>query len=133
MDRLTIIRRGVLMSKIRSTDTGPERQVRSLLHKMGYRFRLHRGGLPGTPDIVFPSRMKAIFVNGCFWHAHKLCKKATLPKSNVHYWIPKLEANANRDTKNIAALKALGWRVLVLWECELPKRSLEAKLSRFLS
>jgi len=132
MDRLTKEQRGRLMSRIRAKDTVPEILVRSLIHKMGYRFRLHRRNLPGTPDIVFPSKRKVIFVHGCFWHLHKQCHIARLPKSNKSYWTPKLKANAKRDTKNITALKALGWKVLVIWECEVKSPTLPARIKRFL-
>lgn len=98
----------------------PEMLVRRLVHGMGYRYRLHRKELPGTPDLVLAGRKKVIFVNGCFWHQHDdpYCKIARVPKSNQDYWIPKLTANKERDTKNIKALEAAGWSVLVIWECE---------------
>src|ERR1700738_465508 len=102
------------MSRIRSRDTKPELVVRSLVHKLGYRFRLHRKDLPGKPDLVFASRHKVIFVHGCFWHAHD-CRVAHTPRSNATYWGPKLERNQARDKKNLAALTALGWNPLVIW------------------
>jgi len=95
----------------------PELNVRSFAHKLGYRFRLHRKDLPGKPDLVFPSRRKVIFVHGCFWHSHD-CKAAHVPKSNQDYWLPKLERNKTRDGRNIEALRAAGWKALVIWECE---------------
>jgi DNA mismatch endonuclease (patch repair protein) len=105
------------MRAIRSTGMKPELAVRRLVHKMGYRFRLHRHDLPGRPDMVFPAKKKVIFVHGCFWHSHN-CKLAHDPKSNRDYWGPKLERNRLRDAKNLAALAAEGWESLVVWECE---------------
>ena len=96
----------------------PELLVRSLVHGLGYRFTLHRPDLPGKPDLVFPSRRKVIFVHGCFWHSHK-CKIAHTPKSNQGYWGPKLRRNKIRDAKNAEALKADGWKALLIWECQL--------------
>jgi DNA mismatch endonuclease (patch repair protein) len=109
--------RSTNMRAIRSKDMLPELNVRSLAHKLGYRFRLHREDLPGRPDLVFPSRRKVIFVHGCFWHSHD-CKAAHVPKSNQAYWLPKLERNKTRDGRNIEALRAAGWKALVIWECE---------------
>jgi DNA mismatch endonuclease (patch repair protein) len=105
------------MRRIRSKGMRPELLVRCLVHKMGYRFRLHRKELPGKPDLVFVSQRKVIFVHGCFWHAHS-CKTAHKPKSNAGYWGPKLKRNRARDAKNIEALAAAGWKSLVIWECE---------------
>lgn len=109
------------MSRVRGKDTGPELTVRRLVHALGYRFRLHRRELPGTPDLVFPSRRKAIFVHGCFWHRHPDpdCKLARLPKSRQEFWKPKLERNRARDLEKEAALKGLGWDAMTVWECEL--------------
>jgi DNA mismatch endonuclease (patch repair protein) len=106
------------MRKVKGKDTLPERTVRSLLHRLGYRFRLHRKGLPGTPDIVFPSRHLALFVHGCFWHGHG-CRIGHLPKSKLDYWGPKIAANRARDARKQAALAAEGWRSAVVWQCEL--------------
>lgn len=108
------------MALIRSADTKPEMKVRRALHAMGYRYRLHRRDLPGTPDIVFPGRKAVVFVHGCFWHRHPDpdCRLARLPKSRQDFWIPKLTRNAERDAEAIAALEATGWRVMVIWECE---------------
>lgn len=132
IDRLTPEARSRLMSRIRSGDTGPERAVRSLLHRLGLRFRLHRRDLPGTPDIVLPGRGIAIFVNGCFWHGHR-CKTGKMPKSRTDYWGPKIEANKLRDRRKSAALRRLGWRVLVVHECELRKPdTLARKLRRLI-
>lgn len=109
------------MSGIRSRDTRPELAVRSLLHRMGFRFRLHRKDLPGKPDIVLPRYRVALFVHGCFWHQHSGCPLASNPSSNTVYWTPKLLRNLERDAENRAALEALGWRTGVVWECETRK------------
>jgi DNA mismatch endonuclease (patch repair protein) len=120
------------MRAIRSKDTQPELRVRSLVHRLGYRFRLHRKELPGRPDLVFSSRRKVIFVHGCYWHSHS-CTVAHIPKSNREYWLPKLKRNETRDRKNTEALEANGWRALVIWECEAhDERSLKKRLRTFL-
>lgn len=106
------------MARVRSKNTSPELLVRSTLHKAGLRFRIHRKDLPGNPDIVFPSRRLAIFVNGCFWHSHEGCKRARIPSSSRDYWEPKLRRNVERDARNLAALQAAGWLVAIVWECE---------------
>lgn len=106
------------MQAVKTKDTGPEMTVRRTLHSHGYRYRLHQKELPGRPDIVFKSRRKAIFVNGCFWHGHG-CSKGKLPKSKLNYWQPKIEQNKARDARNIAELEAAGWKVLVIWQCEI--------------
>lgn len=106
------------MRQVKGKDTRPERVVRSLLHHLGYRFRLHRKDLPGTPDIVFPSRRLTLFVHGCFWHGHG-CRIGQLPKSRLDYWQPKIAANRERDARKEAALEAAGWHVAVVWQCEL--------------
>src|ERR1700679_3282737 len=117
------------MRAIRSKGMRPELAVRSLVHKLGYRFRLHRKDLPGKPDLVFPSRRKIIFVHGCFWDSHDGCKTAHVPKTNLDYWLPKLQRNQARDAKNIGALNAEGWHTLVIWECEThDKDKLETRL-----
>lgn len=118
MDRLSPDRRSWLMAQIRSSNTKPELAVRSLLHRLGYRFRLHHRDLPGTPDIVLKRWMTVIFVHGCFWHGHR-CKRERMPKSRLDYWQPKIEANRLRDRRKRRALRALGWRVIEVWECEL--------------
>src|SRR5687767_2131660 len=102
------------MARVRGRDTGPEMVVRRLVHGLGYRFRLHGRGLPGRPDLVFRSRSKVIFVHGCFWHRHKDCALARVPKSRLEFWEPKLESNRVRDESNLRALKASGWRVLTI-------------------
>jgi DNA mismatch endonuclease (patch repair protein) len=120
------------MRAIRSKGMRPELAVRSLAHKLGYRFRLHRKDLPGKPDLVFPSRRKVIFVHGCFWHSHG-CKISHAPKSNLEYWMPKLARNLTRDQRSIAALTESGWKSLVIWECETKDETSLAKgLKRFL-
>lgn len=117
-DRLNPKRRSRLMRRVKGKDTLPEKTVRSVLHALGYRFRLHRKDLPGTPDIVFPSRRLVLFVHGCFWHGHG-CQIGRLPKSRLEYWQPKIQANRERDRRKEAALSASGWRVATVWQCEL--------------
>ena len=122
MDRLTPQARSELMSRIRGRDTGPEVAVRSIVHRLGYRFNLH-GKFNGTtlwgrPDLVLPRHATVVFVNGCFWHAHG-CARARTPKSNLDYWGPKLAGNAFRDRRNARLLRAAGWRVVTVWECHL--------------
>lgn len=118
VDHVDAERRSNIMRAVRTQHTGPEKVVRSLLHRLGYRFRLHRKDLPGSPDIVLPRYKLAIFVHGCFWHAHA-CPKGRAPNTRREYWLPKLEANRSRDRRNVAALIEAGWRVEVIWQCEL--------------
>ena len=118
MDRLTKQHRSWNMSRIRGKDTRPEMRVRSLLHRMGFRFRLHRKDLPGKPDIVLPAYGTVIFVHGCFWHRHPGCRFAYTPKSRVDFWLTKFQRNVERHQEVEAELEALGWRVVVIWECE---------------
>jgi DNA mismatch endonuclease (patch repair protein) len=106
------------MSRIKGRDTIPELVVRRMLHAQGYRYRLYRKDLPGKPDIVFPARRKVVFVHGCFWHGHS-CQKGRLPKSNEPFWQAKIETNRARDEQHLAKLAALGWKTLVIWQCEL--------------
>lgn len=117
-DRLTPERRSWNMSRIRGKDTGPERLVRSLLHRMGYRFRLHGKDLPGRPDLVLPKYRTVVFVHGCFWHRHRGCRNCTTPTNNRDFWVKKLNENAARDRRSAGALIKMGWRVVVVWECE---------------
>jgi DNA mismatch endonuclease (patch repair protein) len=107
------------MSQVKGKNTKPEVLVRSLLHRLGYRFRLHRKNLPGRPDIVLPKYRTVIFVHGCFWHQHPGCKRAALPKQNTDFWLQKLRTNAERDEQTLRALAELGWKTVVLWTCEL--------------
>src|SRR5689334_18532179 len=109
------------MAAIRHKDTKLEMKVRRLVHHLGYRYRLNRAGLPGRPDLVFSSRKAVIFVHGCFWHRHPdpNCPLARLPKSRLNFWLPKLESNRTRDEQVVMRLKAAGWRVLTVWECQL--------------
>jgi DNA mismatch endonuclease (patch repair protein) len=122
-DSLTKEKRSWNMSRIRSKDTSPEKKVRSLLHKMGYRFRLHRKDLPGKPDIVLPKYKTVIEVRGCYWHRHKGCKNATTPKTNTAFWKKKFADNVKRDKENQKKLEELGWKVIILWECEIIESS----------
>ncbi|MCD4728887.1 MAG: very short patch repair endonuclease [Pirellulales bacterium] len=119
MDTLTPAQRSERMARVRCKDTKPEIAVRRLVHSLGYRYRLHAHSLPGCPDMVFSSRRKVIFVHGCFWHRHKGCPNCRLPKSRLDFWKPKLEANRQRDAKNRNRLRKLGWRILIVWECEV--------------
>jgi len=125
--------RSRIMRAVKGKDTSPERFVRSLLHRAGYRFRLHRRDLPGNPDIVFPGRRKVIFVHGCFWHGHDCKRGARLPKTNVAYWEEKIQRNKERDARHRRDLKEQAWQVCTVWECELksPDR-LREHLSKFL-
>jgi len=106
------------MQSVRTANTGPEISLRRALHARGFRYRLHASRLPGRPDIVFPGRKIAVFVHGCFWHGHG-CRWGKLPKSKVDYWGPKIESNRSRDARNIRELRKLGWRAVVVWQCEL--------------
>jgi DNA mismatch endonuclease (patch repair protein) len=117
MDTRSPQQRRRIMQSVKQKDTTPELVVRRLLHGAGYRYRLHRKGLPGRPDIVFGKRRKVIFVHGCFWHAHG-CSKGQAPKSKLDYWGPKLAQNVERDARNVRDLVNAGWQVLTIWECE---------------
>jgi len=122
--------RSRVMSRIRGYDTTPEKAVRSYLHRAGYRFRLHVKDLPGSPDIVLPKWKTVVFVHGCFWHRHLGCLKAYTPKSNVEFWTAKFQANVGRDIRKSRELKRLGWRVLVVWECQAAAGKLSQLASR---
>lgn len=124
VDTLTKEQRSERMSMIRAKNTTPEIRLRKLVHGMGFRYRLHDKLLPGTPDLVFPSRKAVIFMHGCFWHFHNNCRIARLPKSNIDFWREKLEANRRRDEKNIKSLHDMGWRVMVVRECQLGEKDL---------
>lgn len=119
VDSLTKEKRSWNMSRIKSRDTKPEIIVRSLLHQMGYRFRLHRKDLPGRPDIVLPKYKTVILVHGCYWHRHNGCKYAYNPKSRVDFWQKKFAENVMRDKRNQVELKKLGWHIIVIWECQI--------------
>lgn len=136
MDKLTPERRSENMRRIKSKGMKPEMAVRRLVHGLGYRYRLHRKELPGKPDLVFGPRRKVIFVHGCFWHghAHDGCLDGRRPKSNTDYWNEKLARNKKRDADRVAALKAAGWGVLTIWECETRDlRRIEKRVRRFLA
>jgi DNA mismatch endonuclease, patch repair protein len=128
VDVLTPEQRRRTMAAVKSQNTKPELAVRRLLHAAGYRFRLHRKDMPGTPDIVLPKFRTVVFVHGCFWHQHQDCKAAARPTSRQEYWQPKLDRNVARDIANQAKLQEMGWQVLIVWECEV--RSLEALRDR---
>jgi DNA mismatch endonuclease (patch repair protein) len=133
MDTLTKAERSERMARIKSKDTQPELRVRRLVHGLGYRYRVHRRDLPGSPDLVFSSRRKVVFVHGCFWHGHPDCKVANKPKSRTDFWLAKFEGNRVRDAKNQSALRVAGWRVFTVWECETKDTArLASKLLRFL-
>lgn len=129
-DRLSKERRSWNMSRIRGKDTTPEMVVRQALHAMGYRFRLQGRKLPGRPDVVLPKYRTVVFVHGCFWHRHRKCKNCTTPTNRRAWWVKKLEGNAARDKVNRRALRRLGWRVVVVWECESEKRDFSERLQR---
>jgi|GEM_PF-842771 len=131
-DTLSPTERSERMSRVRSKNTKPELLVRRLLYSMGYRYRLHLRAVPGNPDIVFPSRKKAIFVHGCYWHRHRGCPKCRLPKSKLDFWKPKLEGNRKRDLKKQRELRLSGWKFLVIWECEIDRDGLHVRLQSFL-
>ena len=118
MDRISKKRRSWNMSRIRSTDTSPERAVRSFLHRLGLRFKIHGKGLPGRPDIVLPRFKTVIFVHGCFWHRHRHCKFAYMPKSRTEFWTAKFAQNISRDKRTAGLLRQAGWKVVTIWECK---------------
>ncbi len=121
-----------IMQSVKSKDTKPEWTVRHLLHRLGYRYRLHVRNLPGKPDIVFTKKRKAIFVHGCYWHGHG-CRIGQPPKSNLEYWLPKIAANQERDARKQSEIESLGWSVLVVWQCETKDLTgLESRLTQFL-
>jgi DNA mismatch endonuclease, patch repair protein len=118
MDSVSKERRSEIMGRVRNKDTRPEKVVRSLLHRLGYRFRLHAKGLPGRPDVVLPKYRAVVFIHGCFWHRHPGCPNTRTPKSRVEFWTRKFDENVARDRTGQEALATLGWRSLVIWECE---------------
>lgn len=134
MDNLSRSERSENMRSIRSGDTSPEWRVRRIVHSMGFRYRLHVRDLPGCPDLVFPRLRKIVLVHGCFWHPHGDCRYSHIPKSNLDYWLPKLERNRARDKRNIAALRRMGWKVLIVRECEAADSArLSKRLEKFLT
>ena len=135
MDVVDQVTRSRMMSGIKGKNTKPELIVRSFLHSQGYRFRLHRKDLPGKPDIVLPRLKVCVFVHGCFWHRHPGCRYAVMPKSRVDFWTTKLEGNVERDHRAAEQLGELGWKVLVVWECELrtPEIAMSALLKKLRS
>lgn len=133
LDPLTVKERSERMALVKSKDTKPEIAVRRLIHRMGYRYRLHSRVLPGHPDLVFPTRKKVIFVHGCFWHRHEGCPNTRLPKSRLDFWKPKLEKNRKRDLAKQRKLRRQGWRMLVVWECQINnEKKLSGRLRAFL-
>lgn len=129
-DRLSKERRSWNMSRIRGKNTGPEMVVRSALHRLGYRFRLHGRKLPGRPDVVLPKYRAVVFMHGCFWHRYRGCRNCTTPTHNRRFWVAKLEGNAARDRLLARVLRKLGWRVVVVWERETEKAGFSERLSR---
>ncbi|HFE9266115.1 very short patch repair endonuclease [Raoultella ornithinolytica] len=133
MDTVTPAKRSYVMSRVKGKDTSPERIVRHLVYHAGFRYRLYDPRLPGKPDLVFWGKRKVIFVHGCFWHGHEGCRRNRIPKSNQEYWSAKLGKNRTRDSLNLSKLHEMGWRVLVVWECELKETDiLLGKLKSFL-
>jgi DNA mismatch endonuclease (patch repair protein) len=133
-DHVNPERRSFIMSSVQSKHTKPEMAIRSLVHGRGFRYRLHVATLPGKPDLVFPARRKIILVHGCFWHRHKRCRYATSPKTRTEFWQNKFCANVDRDRRTTRKLRAMGWAILVVWQCELknPER-LSKRIDDFLS
>ena len=129
---MTSPERSQIMRAVKGQDTGPEMLVRRLVHRLGYRFRLHRADMPGKPDLVFPGRKAVILVHGCFWHGHDCPRGARIPKANRAYWMAKIARNVARDAATRKRLRASGWRVLTLWECRLKGPKLSSQIKRFL-
>lgn len=133
-DTFSSAKRSEIMGRIGQKNTQPEIIVRRLLHRLGYRFRLHRRDLPGTPDIVLPRHRKIVFVHGCFWHSHAGCSRSSLPDTNREFWERKIGKNSERDRIALAELKTLGWDCMVVWQCEVRDRTaLEDRIRRFLT
>lgn len=132
MDRVPAIIRSKIMGAVKTSDTRPELLIRKSLHRMGFRYALHRRDLPGTPDLVFPKKRKIVFVHGCFWHGHG-CSKGKPPKSRLSYWLPKIETNRKRDRKTARKLRRAGWSVMIVWQCETgDPEKIVGKIARFL-
>jgi DNA mismatch endonuclease, patch repair protein len=133
MDTLSPEERSERMSRVRCKDTKPEMKVRRLVHWLGFRYRLHASDLPGKPDLVFPGKNCVIFVHGCFWHRHRGCAMCRMPKSRLGFWRTKLEENQKRDSRNRRKLRREGWRLMVIWECQLSdQNTLSSKIVKFL-
>jgi DNA mismatch endonuclease, patch repair protein len=133
MDRVTKAVRSKIMASVHTRDTGAEKAVRSIVHRLGYRYSLARRDLPGKPDLVFVGRRKVIFVHGCFWHGHS-CRYGRLPKSRLDYWKPKIAVNKARDRKQANGLRKAGWSVMIVWQCQLRKKDvLEARIEGFVN
>jgi DNA mismatch endonuclease (patch repair protein) len=128
----TEMTRSAIMRSVKSRDTKPEMAVRQFLHRLGYRFRLHRKDLPGTPDLVFPRLKKVVFVHGCFWHGHNCARGNRIPKSNRDYWLAKISRNRERDKLNRALLQAQGWGIYIAWECQIKSLQAIRELGAFL-
>jgi DNA mismatch endonuclease (patch repair protein) len=133
VDKFTKQARSKIMAQVKSENTSPELAIRKLLHRLGYRFRLHRKDLPGKPDIVLPKYRTVIFVHGCFWHGHPGCKRAARPASNTDFWNKKLDRNIERDRKAREELEKTGWRVMTIWECEIKNAGKVEEKLQFLS
>ena len=136
VDKFSKHKRSEIMSHIKSKNTKPEITVRKIVYSLGYRYRLHRKDLPGKPDLAFIKKKKVIFINGCFWHGHSGCKKSALPDTNYEFWNDKIKNNVNRDTLNYQRLKDMGWKYLIIWQCEIKKDKLEnikSKIIHFLN
>lgn len=134
MDTLSKTQRSLCMSRIRSKNTQPELAVRKTLTKLGWRYRLHVSKLPGKPDVVIAKKKLLIFINGCFWHQHKGCKRKFIPKTNINYWQKKLQRNVERQKENIKALKKLRWHVIIVWECQVNnEKYINGKFKRYLN
>ena len=133
MGRVTKAIRSKIMASVHTRDTGAEKIVRSIVHRLGYRYSLIRKDLPGKPDLAFVSRHKVVFVHGCFWHGHS-CRYGRLPKSRIAYWKPKIETNKIRDRKQVKALRKAGWSVMIVWQCQLKKGdTIKARIKNFLN
>jgi DNA mismatch endonuclease (patch repair protein) len=131
-NKQTEINRSAIMRSVKSRDTKPEMAVRRFVHRLGYRFRLHRKSLPGSPDLVFPRLRKVVFVHGCFWHGHACARGNRMPKNNRDYWIAKITGNRERDERNRAQLEAQGWEVCIAWECQIKSLQAQGELTAFL-
>lgn len=132
-DKFTPEKRSNIMSRVKGRDTGPEKVIRSILHAMGYRFRLHEKRLPGKPDIVLPRHQRVVLVHGCFWHGHQGCNRSKRPKSNVDFWNRKIDGNIRRDVENQEKLRTAGWKILTVWQCQIRDRErLQNRLRDFM-